>query len=208
VVRASTAAPTYFEPEMISIGTAEASQTGRFVDGGVSPHNNPSLQALMYATLSGFGIMWPTGEDKLFIVSVGTGAGRPDIDESSVSAMNGVNALQGLMTDSSALVETMMQWMSNSSTARRIDGEIGNLAGDLLGGSPQFTYLRYNVELTDTGLAQIRPGLTSDILKKLPEMDSVQNLAMLQEIGEAAAAHQINPGHFPAAFDLTETRAT
>jgi patatin-like phospholipase/acyl hydrolase len=38
LVRASTAAPTYFEPESIRITEGD---TGLFVDGGVSPHNNP-----------------------------------------------------------------------------------------------------------------------------------------------------------------------
>lgn len=207
VVRASTAAPTYFEPEFISIGTTENAQTGRFVDGGVSPHNNPSLQAFMYATLRGYGLAWPTGENQLLVVSVGTGAARADIEKSSVSAVNGVNALEGLLTDNAALVETMMQWMSNSPTARVIDGEIGNLAGDVLGGSPQFTYLRYNVELTEQGLAQVRPGITSELLARLPEMDSVANLQILQEIGDSAAAHQIEPGHFDRSFDLTPHEA-
>ena len=117
--------------------------------------------------------------------------------------MNGVNALEGLLTDNAALVETMMQWMSNSATARVIDGEIGNLAGDLLGGSAQFTYLRYNVELTEQGLAQVRPGITPELLARLPEMDSVANLQILQEVGNSAAAHQIEPGHFDRSFDLT-----
>src|SRR6476620_5328457 len=40
LVRASTAAPTYFEPESIRISDNEM---GLFVDGGVSPHNNPAL---------------------------------------------------------------------------------------------------------------------------------------------------------------------
>jgi len=198
VVRASTAAPTYFEPEYITIGSE---QPGRFVDGGVSPHNNPSLQALMYATLGGYGVNWPTGEDRLMIVSIGTGAGRPDISASDISALQGVYALTGLMTDAAALVELLMQWMSNSPTARRIDGEVGTLTGDLLGGAPQFHYLRYNVELTEEGLTSILPNIPAERLKTLAEMDVTVNIPMLKSIGEHAAANDINPGHFPPGFD-------
>jgi len=199
VVRASTAAPTYFEPEEIAIG---GTQVGNFVDGGVTPHNNPALQAFMYATLSGYGVNWHTGEDNLLIVSVGTGAAHPAIEGSWLSALEGAKVLSGLMTDSAALVETMMQWMSRSTTARRIDGEIEDLSGDVLGGAPQFRYVRYNVELTNEGLAPYMSGIPAERLRTLPKLDMKENLALLKEIGARAAAAQIVPGHFPPAFDL------
>ena len=67
VVRASTAAPMYFDPETMTIAERDGSDPvrGEFVDGGVSPFNNPALQALMAATLDGYRIGWPTGADKL-----------------------------------------------------------------------------------------------------------------------------------------------
>ena len=40
ILRASTAAPTYFKPETIAVAEGV---TGLFVDGGVSPYNNPAL---------------------------------------------------------------------------------------------------------------------------------------------------------------------
>ena len=61
VVRASTAAPHFFEPESIEIAPG---LSGAFVDGGVSPHNNPALQLLLLATLEGHGLRWPMGEDR------------------------------------------------------------------------------------------------------------------------------------------------
>src|SRR5258708_5757461 len=70
VVRASTAAPPYFEPEKIQVAE---NLFGAFVDGGMSPHNNPALQLLMLATLDGYSWKWPTGESKLLIISAGTG---------------------------------------------------------------------------------------------------------------------------------------
>src|SRR5262245_33032813 len=81
VVRASTAAPVFFDSEHITITTPEGARAaaGNFVDGGVSPFNNPALQALMYATLDGYRVGWPLGADKLLIVSVGTGASDPSV---------------------------------------------------------------------------------------------------------------------------------
>jgi hypothetical protein len=46
---------------------------GDFIDGGVSPHNNPALQALMYSTLEGYNVNWEKGPNKLLLVSMGTG---------------------------------------------------------------------------------------------------------------------------------------
>ncbi|WP_284309850.1 hypothetical protein [Labrys miyagiensis] len=67
---ASTAAPTFFDPEAIDIG---GTIKGAFVDGGVSLHNNPALLLFLVATLRGFPFRWPIDEHKLLLVSVGTG---------------------------------------------------------------------------------------------------------------------------------------
>ena len=148
VVRASAAAPTYFEPELISVCEGVK---GAFVDGGVSPHNNPSLQLLMLAALKRHGLDWPTGADNLLIVSLGTGTKTIALDQEKVMMMPaaelGVRGLSSLMDDVSALNELLLQWMSDSPTAREIDSEIGDLKEDLLGGgNALLTYLRYNVE--------------------------------------------------------------
>ena len=107
VVRASTAAPAYFDPQQITIARASGSKavTGQFVDGGVSPFNNPALMAMMYATMSGYRIDWPTGADKLLVVSVGTGAADPTVTHASLAAKQAVDALLSLMNDAATLQE-------------------------------------------------------------------------------------------------------
>lgn len=204
VVRASTAAPTFFKPERITIAREPGKDTvkGDFVDGGVSPHNNPALQALMYATLSGYRVGWPTGEDKLLIVSVGTGSSDPSRKSSKLAAKAGIDALSSLMDDSAALVETLMQWLSNSEDAGVIDRELGNLGGDLLAGTPQFSYRRYQVELTREGVDALKAGVDDKALASLSEMDRPDNLDLLKELGELAAKRGVRKTHFPAAFDL------
>ena len=73
-MRASTAAPTYFAPEEIQIHSRSGSVVdGAFVDGGVTPFNDPALQLLMLAALQGHGFRWSTGKDRLLLISIGTG---------------------------------------------------------------------------------------------------------------------------------------
>ena len=204
VVRASTAAPTFFDPEKITIAKESRRDpvVGEFVDGGVSPANNPALQALMYATLRGYRVGWRTGADNLLLVSVGTGIDDPSISPSLLAAEGAVKSLMGLMDDCGTLVETMMQWMSQSPTARVIDQELGTLEGDLLGGAALLTYQRYNVSLAPDAVLQLKPGLSKATLKSLPKMDAAENLATLRELGDIAAAQQVRPEHFPPRFDL------
>jgi patatin-like phospholipase/acyl hydrolase len=67
LVRASTAAPTYFPPEVITCGR----KSFIFVDGGVTMYNNPSFQMFLMATVDRYWTKapgnkqgWPTGRTK------------------------------------------------------------------------------------------------------------------------------------------------
>lgn len=73
LVRASTAAPRYFPPEVIIIESSEGTKEFVFVDGGVTPYNNPAMMMYRMATSPPFKLKWPTGEEKMLIVSIGTG---------------------------------------------------------------------------------------------------------------------------------------
>jgi predicted acylesterase/phospholipase RssA len=74
VVRASTAAPHYFDPQPIRI--LENSEPFVFVDGGLTPHNNPSLAMFLTTFIPAYGLGWPVGTENLTIVSVGAGTFR------------------------------------------------------------------------------------------------------------------------------------
>jgi hypothetical protein len=204
VVRASTAAPSFFDPEQITVARETGRQPviGEFVDGGVSPFNNPSLQAFMYATLKGYRVGWKTGADRMLLISVGTGTADPAIAPSRLAVEGAVKSLMGLMDDCGVLVETMMQWVSESPTAREVDREVGTLAGDLLGGAPLLTYQRYNVSLGPADVLGLKPGLDPTVLASLPKMDVPENLELLREVGDLAAGRQVVPEHFPRPFDL------
>jgi len=64
LVLESCAAPSYFRPMEIEIGRLPNGQIlrGLFVDGSISPHKNPALQALRVATIPGYGFNWPLGD--------------------------------------------------------------------------------------------------------------------------------------------------
>jgi len=208
IVRASTAAPTYFEPETVSISSRDGKAVkGAFVDGGVSPFNDPALQLLMVAALRGHGFQWQTGADKLLLISVGTGVYKRTFsgDEllKMVSAVQGLRALQSLMDDCAVLNHALLQWLSHCVTPWTIDRQIGDMKLDSQMGPRLATYARYNVLLEENWLkteAEIDCG--PEKIAKLAEMDNPAGMDDLAEIGAKAAAKQVKPEHFPAEFDI------
>ena len=204
VVRASTAAPHYFDPQRIPVAGELA---GAFVDGGVSPHNNPALQLLLLATLEGYGLRWPVGADNLLLVSVGTGSWDLHLDTEEVMRMPPVKlalrALSSLMGDAAAFNELILQWLSVSPTARQIDREVGDLCSDVLGANePWLTYLRYDPQLDREWLKdRVELDLRQDEVEVLRKMDDPTNLDALARVGEATA-ELVKKEHFDARFDL------
>ena len=210
VVRASTAAPHYFEPERLSVAVSDnAFVDGAFVDGGVSPFNNPSLQLLMLATLKGYGFEWPIGADALLCVSVGTGSGTVRMTAEQVEGMQALEqaarSLAALMADCDALVQTTMQWLGRTATPWTIDREVGNLSDDMPGGTKWLTYLRYNAVLEARWLRQeLELPLTEAQATALQTMDDPSNVADLSRVGAHAAEHQVKEDHFPVGFDAQD----
>jgi uncharacterized protein len=218
IVRASTAAPHFFKPEKMTITSQVIEgktvvESGDFVDGGVSTANNPALQAYQVATLQGFNLNWQPGTDRLLLISVGSGRTDPKRRVIPIAAGHAVTALAALMDDCSNLVETQLQWMSNSPTARKIDSEIGNLGGDLIAGHPLLTYQRYNVEFSRKWLKEnlkdyetqvFRDEKTGEnLMRGFSKMDDPKMLDQLEEIGRIAAQNQMELDHFPPGFDLS-----
>ena len=197
-IRASSAAPTYFAPQMIDVGDG---QRAAFVDGGVSMSNNPALTLLMVATLKGFPFGWEMGEDKLSIVSVGTGYSifhkqLSDIEEANLLKW-AKNVPEMLMQDSSWQNQIILQWLSNSPTAHTIDMEIGSLHGDNIGGKPLIKYLRYNFPITENELNSLSLDkiFTEKDVESLVEMSNAANRYILYDIG-FAASDKIIASHF------------
>jgi hypothetical protein len=190
------------------------------MDGGVSPHNNPSLQAYWLATLQGFGLCWPTAIDRLLITSVGTGRTPVNRIPGPIAAIQGITALQSLMDDCGALVESLMQGMGHCLNAhpRIIDAEIGSLSPHELTRDACFSYARYDVKLYRESNDQpprdgqddhpyfAQAGLSDAQLTQMQKMDNARPVHELLALGRAAAAGKIDEAHFPAVFDLRQVR--
>jgi len=205
IVRASTAAPSYYDPEIIDVGFG---QEGVFVDGGMSMMNNPSLQLFLAATLKGFRLQWETGEDKLFIVSIGTGRRSKKLIGEKWNNPNLLDIAQfapeQFMSDASELVELMMHYIGKGTgPLRKIDSEIEDLSEDAINGGKAFSYIRYNFEMIKNELDTIGiTGLSDLKIAGLMNMDLPANVDLLIEIGEKAAENYVKEGHLPDVFDL------
>jgi hypothetical protein len=205
VVRASTAAPDYFDSEAITIaqGAGRKPAQGEFVDGGMSPFNNPALLAVMYATLDGYRIGWPTGADKLLVVSLGTGAADPAVKRANLAVEHAVKSLVSLMGDCASMQEMLLQWMSTSRTAKIIDSEVGDLQHDLVAGVPLLSYLRYNVDLQAGAVRDLDPTLQDGArIASLSAMDAPENMEILHRLGVIAGKREVRGDDFPIIFDL------
>ncbi len=213
LIRASTAAPSYFTPQIIEVARDERGIVrGAFVDGGVSPHNNPALLLFMLATIRGYAFNWPTGADKMMLVSIGNGAAGDAPTHDRVSripaAQLAVKSLISMMQDCSQLNQALLQWMSQCPTPWPIDGEIGDLSDDQLGGDPLLHYLRYDVVLDLPWLQKLKLDYSSSKLRHIRQFDRPDLVSEWLDIGRRAAADQVDEKHFPAVFDAIATPAS
>ncbi len=200
LVRASTAAPVFFPPEYVDIGSRDF----LFVDGGITPYNNPAFQLFLMATTEPYKLNWETGEDKMLIVSIGTGT-SPDANDDL--AANDMNLLYNASKLPSALMfaslneqDFLCRTFGKCLAGDPIDREIGKMCpedGDLHKGpsNPKlFTYLRYNAELTQKGLDELNVKGVDP--KEIQKLDAVQGIPDLQKVGRAVAKHKVKAQHF------------
>ena len=187
LVRASTAAPTYFPPEVVSLGERDFV----FVDGALTMYNNPAFQLFLMATLDAYRLGWPATESDLLLVSVGTGMCPKADDYLRPGAMN-------LLFNANSVPAALMQAALNEQDllcrvfgrcrhGAPIDMEVGDLMhGQGLLAKRFFTYVRYNAELSRRGLDDL--GLHDVIPEQVQRLDSVQYVADLRRVGQAAAS--------------------
>ncbi len=194
LVRASTAAPTYFPPETIAVG----SRNYIFVDGGVTMYNNPAFQLFLMATVEPYALQWPTGEDKMLVVSVGTGSAA---NANADLAPGEMNLLYNASSTPSALMyaaaneqDFLCRVFGQCRHGDELDREVGNLC-NVKGPTAEklFSYVRYNADLSRSGLndlelPQIQP-------EHVQQMDSVEYINELQQVGKAVA-EKVENRHF------------
>lgn len=202
LVRASTAAPTYFPPEVITCG----GKPFIFVDGGVTMYNNPAFQMFLMATVDRYWVKapperrgWKTGVDQMLIVSIGTGTSA---GENYSLEPDEMNLLFNATTIPSAL---MYAALNEQDFLCRVFGDC--VAGPLLDrevdtmmpsqgplSAKLFRYARYNAELTAAGLKALGCGDIEP--SSVQKLDSIAAIPDLQRIGTAVAAQRVKRDHF------------
>lgn len=209
LVRASTAAPVYFAPEVIQWDKNDPSKTFVFEDGGLTPYNNPAFLLARMATVSHYNLNWETGEDKLLVISVGTGA-APRVDAEVYSSgktafTNLANFPAALMYGAQVDQDINCRVVGRCVHGTVIDRELWDLVprrGDPCNGEEiplsenlgrQFLYARYNAELTAKWLS-VR-GLGDVDPSNVAQMDSVKHIADLVRVGQKLA-EEVELKHF------------
>jgi len=190
LVRASAAAPTYFDPEELMLGD----QRHVFVDGAITPYNNPALITALTAVLPCYRLGWETGPDKIRLVSVGTVRFSLAARDKNVRRMwVGYNApripaalIQGIALEQDYLCRCLGQCIHGE----ELDSEIGNLEGVALPGRSWFSYVRYNRSYMGQAaeeLLQQNP--------QLAQVDAVHAVPLLREIGRTYAQEHVRIEH-------------
>jgi predicted acylesterase/phospholipase RssA len=225
LVRASTAAPHYFEPELIAISenkpvdfaveainrsgplrfigaligklrpnpsaVIDPKRYGLFVDGGVSPYNNPSFAFFQMIHLKAFGICWPLGPDKLTVLSVGTGTNRPRLALESLGFAGPLKlayyALMSMMKDNEVATLAQMQWLGECPAPWSINSEIGTLSDETLPGGKLFRFLRYDVHLEVDWLSRLGISVSEKDVIRFRTMDDPGIVRAIYDIGCIAA---------------------
>ena len=201
LVRASTAAPVFFPPEILPWDVGDPAKTFVFVDGGVTPYNNPAFLLYRMATNPAYRLNWTTGEKNLLLVSIGTGAAeslgataaRPNKNIVSTVAELPGELMYGVQVEQDIACRTI----GRCSYGAQLDRELGNmiqnpppLSQDI---GQKFLYIRYNADLSAKGLAALGfPNIDPGSIQK---MDATQNIPSLIQIG-AAAGKAVDASHF------------
>ena len=210
LVRASTAAPTYFPPEVIVLSSEDHTQEKQFVlvDGGVTMYNNPAFQMFLMATLECYWPRaprgqqgWPAGAEKLLIVSVGTGtspAVHQGLDPDDMNLLfNATTIPSALMFAALNEQDLLCRVFGDCLAGDPLDRELGSLMpglGPLSANQKLFTYVRYNAELTRKGLDAI--GCKDIQPEAVQKLDSIDAIPELLEVGTAVAERKVKQDHF------------
>jgi uncharacterized protein len=190
LLRASTAAPTFFPPEEITIGD----ERFLFIDGGVTPYNNPALLAVLMATLPGYRLEWPTGRESLHVISVGTGGHRTRLQKrlpQKTYLWDSIGFVIPTLIDDAAINQDMLcRVLGDCLHGADLDSEVGSLGAPTLFAATEqkFTYARYNCMMDSMEVGD--PMSPSEL-----QLDNLRAIQRLQAIGREYAAREVRREH-------------
>jgi predicted acylesterase/phospholipase RssA len=206
LVRASTAAPTFFPPEVVTLapGTSQEN-TFVFVDGGMTTYNNPAWMAVQMATARPYGINWRTGVDEMLVVSVGTGnaaSSRPNLKPEEMWLLDHAKTIPlALMNAATAGWDMVCRIVGECRFGGPIDREFGSMIQPSgtspdqsnWSGAKQFAYVRYDPLTSREGLNDL--GLHEIPEQDLAAMDDVKKIPELMQVGSAYAERHLSLEH-------------
>jgi hypothetical protein len=213
LVRASSAAPVYFPAEVLQWDPKDERKSFVFVDGGVTPYNNPAFLLYRMATMSAYRLGWKNGERNLLLVSVGTGVSASPSFKANINIAANVAGLPGqLMYGIQVDQDTNCRSVGRCTYGALIDRELYDLTCRDIDQprSPEewlnaphvsldrdlgraFLYARYNADLSREGLDAL--GCPDVKPEDVQQLDSVEHADDLLRVGRAAAA-QVKLEHF------------
>ena len=206
IVRASTAAPIYFQPEVIPFDPRDPSKTFVFVDGGTTSYNNPAFLLYRMVTEPAYRLAWPRGERNMMIVSIGTGSGpvlgQTAEDPEQNLAGSAIQTLKALMSQAAFDQDLSCRTIGRCVHGMPLDREVGDLVprddqGARIPVSVDqgraFLYARYDALLTSDGLDALGCGDIDSA--DVSALDSVEHTTELERVGQAVAG-QINLADF------------
>ncbi len=195
LICASTAAPTYFPPEVVRLGDEEF----LFVDGGVTMFNNPAFQLFLMATVEPYNLNWPTGVERMLVVSVGTGTApkaNPHLRSQDMNLIYDVSSIPiALMYAAGNQQDFLCRTFGDCLAGPPLDMEVGDMCGAAGPAMPKlFTYVRYNCELTrrvwmNLGLPDVQPD-------DVQMLDSVDHVGRSAADWQSACRRQVKESHF------------
>ena len=135
----------------------------------------------------------------MLVISVGTGASANANKNLSPREMNLIynagNIPSALMAAALHEQDFLCRIFGKCLAGDPLDREVGDVIGQGLPGVPKlFTYARYNAELSREGLDAF--GLPKIDPAHVQQMDSVEHVGEMQEVGRAVAARKVQAAHF------------
>jgi hypothetical protein len=141
--------------------------------------------------------MWPTGRERMLLVSVGTGLKPNDgldlVNDYNAETIMGMT-LESLFNAANMQQDLACRGLGHCVAGDEIDREVGTMMGHRGPCEPLFTYARYNAQLSAAGLAELGVGDIS--VKDVEKLDSVAHAADLARIGRAVADKKVSADHF------------
>jgi len=192
LVRASTAAPTFFPPEVLTVkGDHGEPLTFAFEDGGVTPFNNPAHLLQLMATLPEYRLGWATGTNYLSLVSIGTGGTRLGRgDKLFVDILAQAKNLPSSLIGSFQLYQDLLcRSYGHCKSGPPIDSEIGDLIRP--NNDARYLYARYDKTFNDADLLE-----AEKVTSRGFTLDNLELMDFLIQQGTLHAEQTVSLSHF------------